>query len=120
MKRNLKYRPLPVYGLKEEVLKILEKGDKKDLMLLALSVGESFPDWQYAQEVCLGLAESEDEDIRANACQGLSYVARTKLNLDRNIVEPVLLRELETQIKNKWIITNAIDDVNYYLKWNIK
>lgn len=114
------YNPLPIYSNKTEVEAVLKNGTKKDLMLLSLGVGESYPDWEYAQSVCLKLAKSKDPEIRANACLGFAYIARTKGKVDRGIVEPVLLQELKTQTENKWRIVDAIDDLNYHLKWNLK
>ena len=119
MESKLRYVPLPVYRDRAEVLKVLADGSKSDLMLLSLAVGESFPDWKFAQDICLKLLTSEDEEIRANACQGLGYVARTKKRLEKHLVKPYLLRELRSQTAFKWRIEDAIDDINQYLGWKI-
>ncbi len=39
-------------------------------MILPISLGEFFPDWKFAQDTCLKLAEHEDPAIRANAILG--------------------------------------------------
>lgn len=119
MESKLIYKALPVYGDRAEVLKILADGSRSDLMLLSLAVGESFPDWKFAQDICLKLLSSEDEGIRANACLGLAYVARTKQRLEKHLVKPYLLRELKSQTELKWRIEDAIDDINRYLGWKI-
>jgi hypothetical protein len=85
----------------------------------ALAVGEHFPDWKYAQNICLYLAEHSNDKVRANACLGLAYVARTKQRLEKHLVKPILLRELRCQTKFRWRIKDAIKDINRFLKWHL-
>jgi hypothetical protein len=94
-------------------------GNPDDLAILGFAVGESYPDWHYAQSVCLRLAEHESARVRANACMGLAYIARTKGELDKRLVKPVLLRELRTQEEFRGSIQDAIDDINIFLKWRL-
>src|SRR6202011_4956717 len=90
---KLVYRPLPVYSDKKEVERTLSSGTWEELMVLPLALGNSWHDWKYAQDVCLRLTEHADAAIRANACLGLAYVARTQRRLEKHLVKPVLLRE---------------------------
>jgi hypothetical protein len=113
------YVPLPNYRTKDAIEQTLAAGSYEELMVLSLAVGQNWPDWQYAQSLCLRLADHPDAAIRANACLGLSYIARTKGRLEHWRVKPVLLRELRTQSDYKWLIEYAIDDINYYLGWHI-
>ncbi|MEM9505356.1 MAG: hypothetical protein AAGA01_15520 [Cyanobacteria bacterium P01_E01_bin.43] len=113
------YRPLPVFHNKEEIEKSLNLGAMEELLILPLVVGENFPDWKYAQDICLRLAEHSSDKVRANACLGLAYVARTKQRLEKHLVKPVLLRELRCQIEFRWRIENAIEDINHHLKWHL-
>ncbi len=87
----------------------------EELLILPLAVGENFPDWKYAQDVCLQLAEHSSDKVRANACLGLAYVARTKQRLEN----PVLLRELRCQTEFRWRIEDAIKYINHHLKWHL-
>ena len=114
------YKPLTVYETKKEVLEILNSGNREKLLILPLSIGENFPDWKFAQEICLKLAKSEDEEIRANAILGLAYLARTHGKLDRHLVEPIIIKELKSHSKFKGRIEDAIDDINVDLGWNFK
>ncbi|MEY2831720.1 MAG: hypothetical protein RLZZ574_978, partial [Cyanobacteriota bacterium] len=86
------YRPLPILSRKEEIEKLLSSGSIEELLILPLAVGENFPDWKYAQDICLYLAEHSSDKVRANACLGLAYVARTKQRLEKYLVKPILLR----------------------------
>lgn len=119
MSEHLKYQPLPVRSKRDEIERLLAEGDKSELLLLSLSVGESFPDWKFAQDVCLKLAEDQEPDVRANACLGLAYVARTKGRLEKHLVKPVLLRELRSQTEFRWRVEDAIDDINQFMGWHL-
>lgn len=113
------YRPLPILHDKEEIERSLIFGTMEELLILPLAVGENFPDWKYAQDICLRLAEHSSDKVRANACLGLAYVARTKQRLEKHLVKPVLLRELRCQTEFRWRIEDAIEDINHHLKWHL-
>ncbi|MGI0494200.1 hypothetical protein ACN4EG_20640 [Alkalinema pantanalense CENA528] len=113
------YRPLPILHTKEEIETLLNVGTIEELLILPLAVGETFPDWKYAQDLCLRLAEHSSDTVRANACLGLAYIARTKQRLEKHLVKPVLLRELRSQTEFRWRVEDAIKKINHYLKWNL-
>ena len=75
--------------------------------------------WKYAQDICLRLADHSDAAIRANACLGLAYVARTQGRLEKHLVKPVLLRELRSNLEFCGRVQDAIDDINSFLKWKL-
>jgi hypothetical protein len=113
------YRSLPILGQKEEIEELFSSGTIEELLTLSLAVGANFSDWKYAQDLCLRLAEHSSDKVRANACLGLAYVARTKQRLEKHLVKPILLRELRSQTEFRWRIEDAIQDINRYLKWNL-
>lgn len=55
-------------------------------------------DWKHAQTICNKSFESDDLRFRANAALGLAYIARTKGQLEKHLVKPLLVKALE---KNK-------------------
>jgi hypothetical protein len=113
------YQPLPILNRKKEIENLLSHGTIEELLVLPLAVGESFPDWKYAQNICLRLADHPSDKVRANACLGLAYVARTKQRLEKHLVKPILLRELRCQTESRWRVEDAINDINHYLKWHL-
>ena len=119
MTKKLTYVVLPKFETKDDVIRTLNNGKKSELVLLPLGIGEYFPDWKFAQDICLQLAGSEDEKISANACLGLAYVARTKNKLEKYLVKPVFIRELRRHQEFKWRVLDAIADINKYLGWNL-
>jgi hypothetical protein len=105
---------------KEDIFKIIERNQYDELMVLPFNIGESFPDWEFAQEICIKLTKNEDADIRANAIMGLAYTARTKRKLSREIIIPIITKEYKENTQNKGEIEDAIEDINIFLKWDIK
>lgn len=112
------YKPLSK-KTREEVKEILESNDIDALITLPLSLGEYEPDWKFAQDTCIKLAEHEDERVRANAALGLAYVARTKGELEKNLVKPVLLQLLKDCEEYQWRVIDAIEDINLFMGWRI-
>ena len=119
MDERLFYKPLPNYQSEQEIFDAIDRNEMSELITLPLAVGMNFPDWKVAQTVCLKLAESSDETVRANACLGLAYIAMTKERLEKRLVKPILLRELRTQTEMRWRIIDAIQDINRFLGWKM-
>ena len=113
------YKSLPVITEKIQVLKIMENKIHDELMILPLSVGEYYPDWKFAQDLCIELAKNENSAIRANAVLGLAYIARTKGILEKHLVKPIILKELRENHEYKWRIEDSIEDINRFLDWNL-
>ena len=113
------YRPLPLLHSKEKIEESLSFGTIEELLILPLAVGENFQDWKYAQDICLRLADHSSDKVRTNACLGLAYVARTKHQLEKHLIKPILLRELRCQTEFLWRIEDAVKYINRYMKWHI-
>ncbi len=113
------YRPLEDITY-EEALRILEFGTLEERILLPLRAGEMMVDWKQAQTICIKSFESDDSRVRANAALGLAYIARTKGQLEKHLVKPLLVKELRENIENRWRIIDAITDINYYLGWHLE
>ncbi|MCB0323857.1 MAG: hypothetical protein KDD69_09800 [Bdellovibrionales bacterium] len=113
------YQPLPFYESKEEIEQVVSRGSTEEKAVLSFAVGQNFPDWKYAQDVCLRLAEDEAQVVRVNACMGLAYIARTKGRLEKHRVKPVLLRELRQSDRFRGSVLDAIEMVNFYMNWRI-
>ena len=114
-----RYESLPEITEREQVLEVMKNGTYSDLMLLPLAVGMNFPEWKFAQDLCIEFTQNEDAAIRANAVLGLAYIARTKGTLEKHLVKPVIMKELRENIEYKWRIEDSIEDINYFLKWKL-
>ena len=113
------YRPLEDITY-EEALRILESGTLEERILLPLRAGEMMVDWKQAQTICIKSFESDDSRVKANAALGLAYIARTKGQLEKHLVKPLLVKELRENIENRWRVIDAITDINYYLGWHLE
>lgn len=112
------YKPL-TKKTREEVKEIIESNNIEALITLPLSLGEYEPDWKFAQDACMKLAQHEDERVRSNAALGLSYIARTNRKLEKNLVKPVLLQLLRDCKEYQGKVVDAIEDINLFMGWRI-
>ncbi|WP_338593931.1 hypothetical protein V6669_12040 [Paenibacillus sp. Y5S-9] len=113
-----KYEEIREYN-EEEIKEILERQVFEELILVSLSVAMYHPNWRAAQNLCLKLAEHSHPHVRANAILGLAHVARTKGELNKRIVKPVILQELKNNEEHRGTIIDAISDINHFLEWNL-
>ena len=113
------YKPLEDIAY-DEALRILESGTIEERILLPLRAGETMVDWKQAQTICIKSFDSDDHRVRANAALGLAYIARTKNQLEKHLVKPLLVKELRENIENRWRIIDAITDINCYLGWHLE
>ena len=84
-----------------------------------MALGEYCEDWKFAQDVCLGLVENQDERIRVNALLGLSYIARNHCKLEKNKVYIAAKKVLKSKMTmaNTYRAFDAIDDIYIFMKW---
>lgn len=104
----------------DDVARIIKKNDVNKIKLLPLSIGEYAIDLMYAQNICIYLCETfSDEEIRANAILGLSYIARRFGILNKKVV-PYLEREFKHNKKHQERVRYAIEDIELFTDELIK
>lgn len=114
----MRYEPLPEFNI-EQTRIILEYGAIEDLIVLPLSAGSNCSNWKTAQDICLRLADHEDDRVSSNAIMGLAYVARNHKKLEKHLVKPALIKARREHKEYLWRIQDAIEDINCSLNWNI-
>lgn len=112
------YKPLDDLST-EEVIECLNRNQFEELLRLPLSVSEYHPNWKFAQDICARLSNHESPAVRANAVLGFAYIARTKRQLEKHIVKPIVLKELRENHEYNWRIIDSISDINLFMKWKI-
>lgn len=112
------YKPLDDLST-EDVIEVLNRNQHAELLTLPLSVGENHPNWKFAQDICVQLSSHESPTVRANAVLGLAYIARTKGQLEKHIIKPIVLRELRENYEHNWRIIDSINDINLFMKWSL-
>ncbi|MEK4733064.1 hypothetical protein [Paenibacillus sp. FSL L8-0641] len=103
----------------QEIKDILTRREVEKLIYLPLSVGMYHHNWKFAQDICLKSAQHDNPNVRANSVLGLEHIARTKKQLDKRLVKPIILKELKNNIEHKGIILDAISDINLFMKWKL-
>ncbi|WP_153067365.1 hypothetical protein [Steroidobacter cummioxidans] len=94
--------------------------DVERLRTLPIDLGFNHENWRFIQEVCVRLSEHRDPWVRSNSLLGLSYAARFRGRVEKNIVKPVLLRALkDSDARVAAVAQDVIDDINRLMKWRI-
>lgn len=116
---KLVYRA-PQDVLDREAMDAIARDDVDRLVTLPIDLGFSHENWRFIQDVCVRLSEHRDWRIRANSLLGLSYAARFRGRIEKNIVTPVLLRALkDTNQDVAGTALDAIEDINHLMGWRI-
>lgn len=112
----MRYEAVKHYSI-EEVDDIMFSGDENMIKLLPLSICEYNDDFDFAQNFCLGLLDTDNNDeIHANAALGLSYLVRRFRRFDKAIMSR-LQKELEENKAFHERVEYSIDDINTFMNW---
>src|ERR1035438_1062074 len=110
----------PKNVLDREAMDMIAQDDVERLRHLPIDLGFNHENWCFIQDVCVRLSSHKDTRIRASALMGLSYAARFRGQLEKNVVKPVLLRGLrdpEQLVAQE--AAEAIGDINKLMGWRI-
>jgi hypothetical protein len=116
---KLVYRaPKPVGD--REAMDAIRADDVERLRTLPIDLGFNHESWRFIQDVCVRLSEHRDPWVRSNSLLGLSYAARFRGKVEKNIVKPVLLRALkDADLRVAAVAQDAIEDINTLMSWRI-
>ena len=114
----MKYEPLEFIS-NQRALEIMKNGTIDELRVLPFSMGEYCDDWKFAQNLCVKLLNHSDEQVRANAVCGLSYIARNHRMLDKKQIENLVFRIFKASADKhcEEKIREAIHDIYIFMKW---
>jgi len=112
----MKYESLTPYS-DGDINEIMRTCDEEKIKLLPLAIGEYHNDFMFAQNFCFELLKTgSNDEIRANAALGLSYLARRFQRLDKIII-PYLREEMK---KNETFIDRvqySVEDIYLFMGW---
>ncbi|WP_445494726.1 hypothetical protein [Photorhabdus sp. SF281] len=98
---------------KSELESLLHSGDVKIVTDALLYLTFNVNDYNWVQEKCLQLFDSNNEDIIGLAITCLGHIARIYSNIDRDKVIPALKKKaMDTRFTGR--IEDAIDDINMF------
>ena len=105
--------------LKEDVERVIYENNPDDLLYVPLVVSMDPPDFDWAENICIQLAEHPNFNVRGNAILGFSHLARVCGKLNENIVRPIIEKALNDQDEYvKGHAQDSVDDISHYLGWN--
>jgi hypothetical protein len=116
----VRYEPIPKWTA-SEIEAILVQNRPDEVCLAALSAALYADDSLWAEAICLRLAQHPNAAVRGNAILGFGHIARLHQHLTRTLTQPVIERALQDE--NNYVRSqaeNAADDVNVFLKWELK
>jgi len=100
-----------------------DEGIPKEIFGVIYSLGrdaENETEAEYAYQHLLSLCHRKNAGVRAYAILGLSLSA-TKRRPDKEVLEPIIMKEWKMRTgKTAGTLRDAVDDLNYFLGWNIQ
>jgi hypothetical protein len=110
----------PEHVTDREAMDAIARNDVERLRTLPIDLGFNHENWRFIQDVCVKLSEHEDPWIRSNSFLGLSYAARFRGRVEKNIVKPILLRGLKDEDRRVAAVAeDAIEEINHLMGWHI-
>jgi hypothetical protein len=105
---------------KDEIKAAIARDDPDDLSYAVISAALYSDDPDWAEGVCLRLANHEHFNVRGNAFLGFGHIARIHGKLDESGVKPLIEAALIDESDYVRGQANAAaDDVEFYLKWKV-
>lgn len=110
----------------EDIIKLSE--DKQDTEIsqdiygVIYSLGRDASnneEFHYAYAILLKLCKHANSHIRAYTILALSLLADSNV-LEKDIIIPIVVKEWKENKKYRRTIEDAVDDLNFKLKWRIK
>jgi hypothetical protein len=118
MPKRIYRAPTPIGD--REAMDAITRDDVEHLRTLPIDLGFNHENWRFIQDICVRLSEHRDSWVRSNSLLGLSYAARFRGKVEKNVVKPVLLRALmDRDLRVAAVAQDAIDDINHLMKWRI-
>jgi hypothetical protein len=103
---------------RDKVEAAIVRNDPQELLYAVLSAALYADDPDWAESVCLRLAEHEHFNVRGNAILGFAHIARIHGRLDRNLVTTVIEGALSDE--NDYVrghAHDAADDIEFLLRF---
>src|SRR5215217_466254 len=105
---------------KDEIESAISRNDPNDLLSAVISAALYSDDPDWAECICLHLANHEHFNVRGNAILGFGHIARIHGKLDEGRVKPLIEAALidESDYVRGQAHATA-DDVEFFLKWKV-
>jgi hypothetical protein len=103
----------------EEVAEALQRNDPDVLCRAVLAVALHDQDFERAQALCVELSRHPHFNVRGNAVLGFGHLARIHRQLDREVVQPIIVTALfDSDVFVRGQAHCAYDDTAFFLQWD--
>ena len=113
------YQPIQ-HMSRAEINSAITADEPRLLSCAVLSAALYDNDRQWAEDICVRLADHHDPNVRGNAILGFGHIARIHRSLNAR-VKPLLERALcdeDSYVRGH--ANDATDDVEHFLKWKLR
>ena len=113
----MKYEPIE-FESKAAAEAAIVRNAPAELLYVPLQASMDADNCTWAEDVCVRLAVHPDPNVRGNAVEGFSHLARRFGVLDRTRIEPLLRAALADS--DPWVRAKAEDatrDIAHFLGW---
>ena len=119
MSSRLRYESIAFHG-EESAEAAVTRDEPAELLYVPIAASLYSEDRQWAEALCVRLARHAHFNVRGNAILGFAHLARRFRQLDRAVVEPLVLGALADP--NEYVAGHARDvvgDLRHFLGWHL-
>ena len=119
MTSRLRYESIEFHG-EQSAEAALARDDPAELLYVPVAASLHSDDRAWAEQLCVRLARHPHFNVRGNAVLGFAHLARRFGQLDRAVVEPLLIDALADP--DPYVSSHARDavgDLRHYLGWHL-
>jgi hypothetical protein len=113
----MEYVPIPKFT-KVEIETAFAEDNIEKLIYVSLFTSLYYEDRNYAEEVCIKLANHSNSCVRAMAIESFEHIARIDKKLNKEIIKPIIEKALKDEdefVRQK--AEDAQDGIKHFLKW---
>lgn len=108
---------------KDDVTQVLQRGDPKELLYIPIlvSMNVDHDDREWAENICIALADHPDFNVRGNAILGFGHIARICQTLSTQKILPLVEKALKDEHEFvRGQADSAASDIAFFLKIPLK
>ena len=99
---------------KKKAEKLLASQDEVDVINTLLYICFNFDDWEWVQNICLELMQSENDNICGLAITCVGHLARIHSTIDKVKILPILHEKMKDR-RFTGRVEDALSDINMFV-----
>jgi predicted nucleotidyltransferase len=108
---------------KEDITQVLQRGNPKELLSvpIVVSMNVDDDDREWAENICIALANHSDFNVRGNAILGFGHIARICETLSTEKILPLVEKALKDEHEFvRGQAEAAVIDIEFFLKISVR